>query len=199
MLVFGFALESSGVPRDWASESGRGVFLVSGLSTESVRELAALVSAFKQPGDLAIASLHWGANWGYRILARERSFAHALIDDAQIDLLHGHSSHHPKAIECYRRKLILYGCGDFVNDYEGISGNEKYRPNLRLMYFPKLRAHTGELIELEITVLESQRLRLRLGARENVDWICALLRRESTPLASVVELASNGTVRVSPA
>ena len=34
--------------------------------------------------------------------------------------MHGHSSHHPRPIEVYRGKLILYGCGDLVDDYEGI-------------------------------------------------------------------------------
>ena len=42
----------------------------------------------------------------------------------------------PKASRSDRRKLILYGCGDFINDYEGISGNEEYRGDLALMYIP---------------------------------------------------------------
>jgi poly-gamma-glutamate capsule biosynthesis protein CapA/YwtB (metallophosphatase superfamily) len=31
------------------------------------------------------------------------------------------------AIEGYRDRLILYGCGDFLNDYEGIKGYEEFR------------------------------------------------------------------------
>ena len=38
-----------------------------------------------------------------------------------MDVIHGHSSHHVKAIEVYNGKLVLYGCGDFRNDYEGKS------------------------------------------------------------------------------
>mgnify|MGYP001558666949 CR=1 FL=1 len=38
-----------------------------------------------------------------------------------IDIVHGHSSHHLRRIEVYRGKLVLYGCGDFLDDYEGIS------------------------------------------------------------------------------
>jgi hypothetical protein len=37
------------------------------------------------------------------------------------------------AIEIYRDKPILYGCGDFLNDYAGISGQEAYRGDLALM------------------------------------------------------------------
>ncbi len=51
------------------------------------------------------------------------------------DIIHGHSSHHPKGIQVYHGKLIIYGCGDFLNDYEGISGYEAFRDDLTLMYF----------------------------------------------------------------
>jgi poly-gamma-glutamate synthesis protein (capsule biosynthesis protein) len=37
-------------------------------------------------------------------------------------------------MEVYKGKLILYGCGDFLNDYEGIGGYEYYRDGLALMY-----------------------------------------------------------------
>jgi poly-gamma-glutamate capsule biosynthesis protein CapA/YwtB (metallophosphatase superfamily) len=50
--------------------------------------------------------------------------AYAFIDTAGIDVIHGHSSHHAKPIEIYRGKLILYGCGDFLNDYEGMRAYE---------------------------------------------------------------------------
>jgi len=47
----------------------------------------------------------------------------------QIDLIHGHSSHHIKGVEVYNGKLIIYGCGDLLSDYEGIQnpGEEKFR------------------------------------------------------------------------
>lgn len=40
---------------------------------------------------------------------------------AGVDVVHGHSSHHAKGAEVYRGKLILYGAGDLISDYEGIS------------------------------------------------------------------------------
>jgi poly-gamma-glutamate synthesis protein (capsule biosynthesis protein) len=42
-----------------------------------------------------------------------------------IDLVYGHSSHHVRLIEIDRDRLILYGCGDFIDDYEAISGYEQ--------------------------------------------------------------------------
>ena len=196
VLVFGFALEASGVPSGWAAGRGAGVFVVRDLSRASLRELTRCVTAFKRTGDLAIASVHWGSNWGYDISAEQQKFARALIDEGEIDLVHGHSSHHPRRIECHHRKLILYGCGDFINDYEGISGNEGYRPNLRLMYFPLVRPHSGDLLALKIRVLVSRRLRLQSAVREDVTWMHATLARESASLH--FEIAPDGSIDVLP-
>ena len=38
-------------------------------------------------------------------------------------------------MEIYNGRLVLYGCGDFINDYEGIRGHEAMRPDLALAYF----------------------------------------------------------------
>ena len=62
--------------------------------------------------------------------------------------MHGHSSHHVKAIEVFRGRLILYGCGDFLTDYEGVGGYEEFRGDLALMYFVELDSGTGELVGL---------------------------------------------------
>lgn len=61
-----------------------------------------------------------------RLLCYTRLFTRALIDDAGVDLVFGHSSHHPKALEVYNGRLILYGCGDLINDYEGIGRYDEY-------------------------------------------------------------------------
>ncbi len=47
------------------------------------------------------------------------------MDEAAVDIVHGHSSHHPKGIEAYKGKPILYGCGDFLSDYEGIGAHAR--------------------------------------------------------------------------
>jgi poly-gamma-glutamate capsule biosynthesis protein CapA/YwtB (metallophosphatase superfamily) len=66
--------------------------------------------------DTLIVSAHWGGNWGYTPLEEQVQFAHALID-AGADIIFGHSSHVFRGIECYRNGLILYGAGNFVDDY----------------------------------------------------------------------------------
>ena len=101
--------------------------LLPDFTDETVKTVADQVARVEQPGNLVIASIHWEPNWGYEISDEHRSFAHALIDQAHVSIVHGHSSHHPKAIEIYKNQLILYGCGDFLNDYEGIHGYEEFR------------------------------------------------------------------------
>jgi poly-gamma-glutamate capsule biosynthesis protein CapA/YwtB (metallophosphatase superfamily) len=84
----------------------------------------------------------------YEITREERSFAYRLVDFAAIDVVHGHSSHHPKAIEVYAGKPVLYGCGDFLNDYEGIGGYEQFRGDLGLMYLVSMDPMSRELVDL---------------------------------------------------
>lgn len=105
-------------------------------------------------------------------------FAHALIDSAGVDLVHGHSSHHPLAIDVYRGKLVLYGCGDFVNDYEGIGGMERYRAGQGLMYLPEIEPGSGRLLELRMSAFVRRRLRLCSASAADTRWLCAMLDRE---------------------
>src|SRR6187399_3323061 len=134
VLVSAGGMASSGVPRFWAATARRpGVAFVPDLSAVSAAGLAARAVVSKRPGDVAIVSLHWGSNWGYTVTKDQVRFARRLVDFG-VDIVHGHSAHHPRPIEVYRGGLILYGCGDFINDYEGIRGYEAYRDELRLLY-----------------------------------------------------------------
>jgi poly-gamma-glutamate synthesis protein (capsule biosynthesis protein) len=188
LLLFAFALPSSGVPAEWAATAVRpGVAFLPNLSEASARHVAALCHEARRPGDLVVVSLHWGGNWGYPISTEQRSFAHSLVD-AGVDLIHGHSSHHVKGIEVYNGKLILYGCGDFINDYEGIEGYEEYRDDLTLMYFPTLAPRDGRLLTLRMVPLQRHRFRLRRTDDADTAWLAATLNREGRVLGtSVVE------------
>ena len=148
VLVFAFGAASSGIPRTWAAEDGGpGVHLLRDLSERTLATIAARVEAVRRRGDLLLASIHWGGNWGYEVPPEQIAFAHALIERAGFDVVHGHSSHHPKAIEIHQGRPILYGCGDFLNDYEGITGAEKYRADLAVMYLPRHAMRSGALVE----------------------------------------------------
>ncbi len=172
MLVFGLADRSSGVPQEWlAGESQAGVNLLPDLSPASARRVAEQVLEQRQSGDIVVVSIHWGSNWGYHIPDAQLEFAHYLIDHGAADVVHGHSSHHPRAVEIYRDKPIFYGCGDFINDYEGIGGYEAFRPWLSLMYFVTLNLHTGCVSALDIVPLRVERMRLVKAGREDRQWL----------------------------
>lgn len=195
LCVFGAGHASSGIPVAWAAGASRpGIDLLPELSPRTTEELLARIRALRPPGALAVVSLHWGSNWGHEIPHAQVEFARRLIDGG-VDLVHGHSSHHPRALEVYRGRLVLYGCGDFIDDYEGIGGYEAYRSELRLMYFPGL-AEDGRLLSLKIFVLQSRRLRLRLASLEDTQWMAAELRRASLPFGTRILLRGAGELEL---
>jgi poly-gamma-glutamate synthesis protein (capsule biosynthesis protein) len=89
------------------------------MSERSVDRIQRTIARVKRENDIVVASIHWGPNWGYDIPRSQLEFAHELIDCAGVDVIHGHSSHHVKAVEVYRGRLILYGCGDFLRSGDG--------------------------------------------------------------------------------
>ncbi|HBZ69650.1 MAG TPA: poly-gamma-glutamate biosynthesis protein [Deltaproteobacteria bacterium] len=192
VLVFAFGLETSGIPREWAAGKGRfGVNWLADLSLRSVRQVADRVRAVKRPGDLVVVSLHWGENWGFVIPKSQRAFARELVDTAGVDVVYGHSSHHVKAVEVHHERPIFYGCGDFLNDYEGIGGYEAYHPDLGLMYFPAFDQASGRLVRLAMTPTQIRHFRVNRAPEEGVRWLLETMRREAGALGVRVEPASD--------
>jgi len=197
VLVFGFGSVTSGIPRAWAATAAKpGINVLRDLSDHAARHIAQQVRAARRDNDIVVASIHWGGNWGYQIPSEQRAFAHKLIDDASVDIVHGHSSHHAKGIEIYREKLILYGCGDFINDYEGISGHRSYRGDLALMYFPTIDPATRRLVRLELTPLQMKRFQLQRATRKDAAWLRNTLAREGRALGTTVTLTEDNNLRV---
>lgn len=198
VLVFSLAAATSGTPRKWAAtQEAAGVNFLTGLSAASVARIADQVGRLRQPRDMVVVSLHWGPNWGYEIPDEQRRFAHALIDQADVSIIHGHSSHHPKAVEVYRDRLILYGCGDFLNDYEGIRGYEEFRDDLGLMYFADLNPSSAELVALEIAPLQIQQFRLVCPLIQDIDWVRQMLDLESHRFGTRVALTPDARLALS--
>lgn len=180
VLVFALGSATSGIPWAWAASASKpGVNLIDERSEDAIRRLGSHVKAIKRPRDIVVASIHWGGNWGYDIPRAQRTFAHRLIEHAQVDVVHGHSSHHPKGIEVYRDKPIIYGCGDFLNDYEGIGGHEEYRADLTLMYFVCMDPSNGRLVRFNMTPMQNRRLRANRASEQDARWLRDTLHREA--------------------
>lgn len=197
VVVVAVGTPSSGIPPSWAAESDRpGVALAHALSSTEVDAVAARVASVAAAGDLVVASIHWGPNWGHDIPSSHRRFARALIDRAGVHVVHGHSSHHPLGIEVYHDRPILYGCGDLINDYEGIRGHENYRPDLRLLYLLTMDPAAGRLQQLELVPVRICRFRLALASAEERTWLQQTLTRESGSMRTVIEVTDGGRLFV---
>ena len=198
VLVFAYGARSSGIPSDWVAREARpGINFLADLSERESERIARQIRHVKRPGDLAVVSLHWGGNWGYAIEPEAVRFAHRLIDEAAVDVVHGHSSHHLRGIEVYRGRLILYGCGDFIDDYEGISGYERFRSDLGLMYFATIEASpvtSGTLVSLEMVPTQLKRLRVNRAARRDAHWLKNILDSTGRQFGTGCELRANGTL-----
>jgi len=194
LLLFSFGSRTSGIPQDWRATSiSPGVNLLDDLSEITAQRVAEQMRVHQQPGDLIVASIHWGSNWGYEISREQLAFAHRLIDEG-VAIVHGHSSHHVKAIEVFKRRLILYGCGDFLADYEGISGYEMFRGDLALMYLIELDSRNGELIAVRLVPLRMRRFRLERVSTVDAEWLCNLLNQLGKPLSTGVTLEKDNSL-----
>jgi poly-gamma-glutamate synthesis protein (capsule biosynthesis protein) len=217
LLLFARGATSSGVPEDWAAagsgkaatgsgkatagsadapgasreRAARAGVAITAIDALAADALAAEVLAHRRPGDRVIVSLHWGENWVARVPDAHRAFARRLIEAGAADLVHGHSSHHPLPIEVHRGKAILYGCGDLINDYEGIAPRGELRSDIGCLYFARLARDTGMLRGLRIVPLQLRRLRLSPPDPQAVDWLARFLgeggREFGTSLAAAPE------------
>jgi poly-gamma-glutamate synthesis protein (capsule biosynthesis protein) len=179
VLVFSTGAPSSGVPTDWAAGERRPGLDVTDLSSRSIHGLIERIRAARRPGDVVVVSIHWGANWGYDIPERHHSFAQELILEAGASVVHGHSSHHPLGVAAPDGALVLYGCGDFLNDYEGISGYEAYRSELVLGFVADIDPADGRLKRLEALPFRIARFRLNRPSDEERTAALKVLNRES--------------------
>jgi poly-gamma-glutamate synthesis protein (capsule biosynthesis protein) len=192
VTVVGCGLPDSGIPRAWAAAEDRpGLDVVDDLTPASTARLRERIHRMKDANTIVVVSMHWGDNWGYDIPNAQRACAHALVE-AGADVVHGHSSHHVRPIETYRSRLILYGCGDFITDYEGISGYEAYRDDLVVMYVPTLDARTGALVGLQMTPLQLKRFSLERASPADAQWLRDTMNRIGKPFQTHVTLDTGG-------
>jgi poly-gamma-glutamate synthesis protein (capsule biosynthesis protein) len=200
VVVFGYVDRDTGTPRAWAATWDRaGVNLLDDLSERSARRVADDVMAARQPGDVVVVSIHWGRNWSDRVPDDQARFAHWLIE-AGVDVVHGHSSHHPRPIEIFQDRLILYGCGDLLNDYEGVFSRVpryvRLRYDLRLLYLARLEPKRGRLLELRLLPFHPIRFRLYRAAEADVRWLRGQLSQDGARLGAELTFEPDCSLRL---
>ncbi|MDC0664289.1 CapA family protein [Marinobacter sp. SS21] len=197
VLVFAYGMTSSGVGQDWAAQAYRpGVNLLPELGENGTQRVCEDITRYRVDGDLVVLSIHWGPNWGFRVDPAMRQFAHRLIDSGAVDIIHGHSSHHIKPFEIYRGKLILYGCGDFLNDYEGIGDFKDFRPELTLLYRVLLDSDTGIVAVLELIPFRIHRLQLVRASFIEAQWIKRMLDQHHELNCPPISVLPKGLIHV---
>jgi poly-gamma-glutamate synthesis protein (capsule biosynthesis protein) len=188
IAVFAVGCEDAGVPPWWAAADDRpGVAVLAELDAEAVALLRRAIEPWRRTGTIVVLSIHWGRNWGLAVPARHRELAHHLIDEAGVDVVWGHSSHHVKGIEVHHGRPILYGCGDLLTDYEGIRGYESFRGDLGLLYLITVDPE-GALVRLEMAPTRMHRFQITRARPDDVRWLAATLARAGEPLGTSAAL-----------
>lgn len=197
LRVYSAGGRDSGIPSRWGAAAGKpGVNFLDGLDPASTARFEERIRADKRPGDLAIASLHWGGNWGYDVPEAQRTFARRLVN-AGADVIHGHSSHHAKGIEVIDGKPVIYGAGDLINDYEGIVGqNDAFRGELPLLYFLTFNAASDTFERLRMQPMRIFKFRLQRASDSEAAWLRDTLDRESRRFNTRVEATEGGMLEL---
>ena len=74
------------------------------------------IESAKKNSDIVVVSSHVGPHYRENPSSTYIKFAHKIID-LGADIYWGHSNHMPQGIEIYKNKIIMYDCGDFIDDY----------------------------------------------------------------------------------
>jgi poly-gamma-glutamate synthesis protein (capsule biosynthesis protein) len=194
VLVFSYGSMTSGVPWEWrVTDLKPGVNLLPDLSAKTAERVAREMLAAAEYGDVGIASIHWGSNWGYEVPADQIAFARRLID-AGVSIVHGHSSHHVRPLELYHGGLILYGCGDFITDYEGIRGYEEFRGDLAIAYVVEVDPASRNVVTVKLLPFQERQLQLHHAGIEDVRWLFDLLGSLTAPLGTQVRLEPDNSM-----
>ncbi|KAL9097677.1 MAG: hypothetical protein Q9165_000003 [Trypethelium subeluteriae] len=179
-------------PEDWARVPN---FHLIDYSTAAKRHLRRIIdqSNKSSASSLKIFSVHWGPNYSWKPSEEIRDLAHFLIDECGIDIVHGHSPHHVQGIERYKPgKIIIYGCGDFVDDYALTPG---YRNDLSAVWRitvndMKQTPDKHDLVptKLEVFPTRIKSFQAQLLNKEDNDhsWVCDKIRSLSQDLSSTI-------------
>jgi len=143
--------------------------------------------------DIIVVSCHWGPNYCWHPSEEKQRFAHELID-AGVDIIHGHSSHHVQGIEIYKGKPIVYGCGDFVDDY---ATSTEYRNDLGFAYFIDWNFDTKTANQIELLPTKIDKFSVN-KMTDPIDrkWLTDTMRLLCSKFGTDLHVQSNGNILI---
>eukprot|EP00741_Cyanophora_paradoxa_P008148 tig00001264_g7885.t1 len=197
-------------PEEWAAgDRTPGTYIVDPEEAGAAEAVAAQVAELKRAVDLAVFSIHWGPNYRWQPLAAFRAFARAVID-AGADVFHGHSAHHIQAprhapargglrrpltssprgqgLEVYKGRPIIYGSGDFLDDY---AVDDQYRNDLSFLYELSFDGE-NRLAAFDLVPTRCNHFQVNVARGEDATWLLETAARLSSKLGARVDLAGAG-------
>ncbi|MDS0282535.1 CapA family protein [Haloarcula onubensis] len=124
--------------------------------------------------DLLVASLHWGPNMTTEVFDSHREVGHWLLERG-VDVVHGHSAHVFKAVEVAEEGLLMYDCGDFLDDY----AVDDVLRNDRSFLFELTVSEDGTPQELRLVPVEIRNCAVHLADGEVAKWCREAMRQRS--------------------
>jgi poly-gamma-glutamate synthesis protein (capsule biosynthesis protein) len=115
--------------------------------------------------DLLVASLHWGPNMVEEPFEDHERWGRWLLSEG-VDVIHDHSAHVFNAVEAREDGLILYDCGDFVDDYRV----DRELRNDRSFLFELTVDDGGSATELRLVPVEIGDWQVRLATGDAARW-----------------------------
>jgi len=152
------------------------------------RRIAELEEQHGNSLGVVVISIHWGPNYSWDPHPAFVRFAHAIIDACSDGLarhqrpsllIHGHSAHHVQGMERYRGGVVLYGCGDFVDDYVV---DHHFRNDLAFLFRLRWDAagRRWRDVELHPTKIANFAVGLQMPPQDR-RWLLQTARRLSSP------------------
>jgi poly-gamma-glutamate synthesis protein (capsule biosynthesis protein) len=83
-----------------------------------------------------------------------------------------------------------------IDDYEGISGYNEYRDDLRLLYLATVERETGQLLSLRMAPMQAHRMRLRPATPRDTEWLCQTLNRVCRRYGTRIALDEEGLLEL---
>lgn len=183
-------------PRDWARVPNFHFIDYTQKTRDRLKEL--ITTSTPTAPALKVFSVHWGPNYSWQPAREIRDLAHFLIDSCGVDIIHGHSSHHVQGVERYKGKLIIYGCGDFVDDY---ALTPEYRNDISGIWQVTVEETAGrdggrglrlKRLDLYPTKIDRFTAKRLTGDEPDSDWVRQRIKTLSTELGTTVELETGG-------
>jgi poly-gamma-glutamate synthesis protein (capsule biosynthesis protein) len=150
--------------------------------TERHKLATAVDDALATDPDLLVASLHWGPNMTTEVFDRHVRVGHWLLDRG-VDVVHGHSAHVFKAVEVADEGLLIYDCGDFVDDYAVEEGLR----NDRSFLFELTVSDDGTPRRLRLVPVEIRNCAVHLADGQVTQWCRETMRTRSQGFDTVFE------------